>query len=124
MILLDSYGWIEYFAASKLADKYAKYVEQANEENTITPTIVIYEIYKKIKREKGEEMALEVYAQMMNTKVVPLSDELAMSAADISLTFGLGMADAIVYATARSEGATLVTSDRHFKGLKGVKFIG
>ncbi len=56
MILLDSYGWIEYFAAGELADKYAKYVEQANEENTITPTIVIYEVYKKIKREKEEEM--------------------------------------------------------------------
>ena len=71
MILLDSYGWIEYFAAGEFADKYAKYVEQANEE---------------------------------------------MSAADISLKFRLGMADAIVYATAKTERAKLVTSDVHFKG--------
>ncbi len=125
MILLDSYGWIEYFdfAAGELADKYAKYVEQANEENTITPTIVIYEVYKKIKREKEEEKALEVYAQIMGTKIIPLTEGLAMSAADISLKFGLGMADAIVYATAKTERAKLVTSDEHFKGLEGVEFI-
>lgn len=123
MILLDSYGWIEYFAEGKLADRYARYVEQANKENTITPTIVIYEVYKKIKREKGEEKALEAYAQITRTKIVPLTENLAMKAADVSLKFGLSMADAIVYATAKNEGAKLVTSDEHFKGFEDVEFI-
>lgn len=123
MILVDSYGWIEYFAAGKLANKYAKYVEQANEENTITPTIVIYEVYKKIKREEGEERALEAYAQIMRTKIISLTGDLAMSAADISMKFGIGMADAIVYATAKRGGAKLITSDEHFKGFDGVELI-
>jgi predicted nucleic acid-binding protein len=123
LILLDSYGWIEYFAEGKLADRYARYVEQANKENTITPTIVIYEVYKKIKREKGEEKALEAYAQITRTKIVPLTENLAMKAADVSLKFGLSMADAIVYATAKNEGAKLVTSDEHFKGFEDVEFI-
>nr|MDO8099698.1 type II toxin-antitoxin system VapC family toxin [Candidatus Njordarchaeota archaeon] len=123
MILLDSYGWIEYLADGKLATRYHKYVEQANEENTITPTIVIYEVYKKIKQEKGEELALEVYAQLAKTKVVPLSGELSIMAADVAMKFGLGMADAIVYASAKSEKAKLVTGDRHFKGFEDVEFI-
>lgn len=123
MILLDSYGWIEYFAEGKLAGKYAKYVEQANAENTITPTIVIYEVYKKIKQERGEEVALKAYAQLLGTKLIQLNEALALIAADVSLKFGLGMADAIIYATAKKERAKLVTSDEHFKGLEDVEFI-
>jgi predicted nucleic acid-binding protein len=124
LILLDSYGWVEYFAAGKLAAKYEKYVEQATEENTITPTIVVYEVYKKIRREKGEEAGLEVYGQLTRTKIIPLNEELAIGAADVSLKLGLSMADAIIYATARSEKARLVTSDEHFKGLENVEFVG
>ncbi len=33
------------------------------------------------------------------------------------------MADTIIYATARAEGADLLTCDRHFDGLPGVRFI-
>jgi hypothetical protein len=73
LILLDSYGWIEYLAGGKLALKYEKYVEQASEENTVTPTVVVYEVYRKVRREKGEEMALEVYGQLARTNIVPLS---------------------------------------------------
>jgi len=121
--LLYSYGWIEYFAEGKLAEKYAKYVDQANKANTITPTIVIYEVYKKIKQERGEEAALKAYAQLLGTKIIQLNEEIALIVADVSLKFGLGMADAIIYATAKKERAKLVTSDVHFKGLKDVEFI-
>jgi len=123
LILIDSYGWIEYFADGPLSDKYADYIEKIDEENTVTPAIVVYEVYKKIKSELSEEKALEAYAQMMRTRVIPFDDNLAIIAADISLRYGLGMADAIVYATARKEEATLITGDKHFKGLEGVVLI-
>lgn len=123
MILVDSYGWIEYFANGLLAEKYGKYIESASEENTVTPTIVVYEVYKKVKREKGEEKAMEAYAQIARTKIIPLDESLAMDAADFSLELKLGMADAIIYATAKREKAKIVTSDEHFKGLKDVELI-
>lgn len=123
MILLDSHAWIEYLAAGKLADKYAKYIEEANDENTITPAVVVYEVYKKIKQEKGEEKALEAYAQIKRTRITPLTEQLAMSAAEASLKLGLSKADAIIYATAENEKANLVTSDAHFKELENVEFI-
>lgn len=123
MILLDSYGWIEYFTEGPLAGKYAKYVEDVNEENTVMPTIVVYEVYKKIKGEISEEKALEAYAQLMRAKVIPIDISLAIEAADFSLKLGLGMADAIIYAAAKREGARIVTSDEHFKGLEDVEFI-
>ena len=123
MILLDSYGWIEYFTDGPLAERYAEYVEDVNEGNTIIPSIVVYEVYKRIKREISEERALEAYAQLMRAKVIFIDERLAIEAADFSLKLGLGMADAIVYATAKKAGAKIVTSDEHFKGFADVKFI-
>jgi len=123
LILIDSYGWIEYFTEGPLASAYAKYIEDANEENSITPTIVVYEVYKKLENKKGEQNALEAYAQITRTKIVDLTAKLSLEAAEISQSTSLGMADSIVLATARSCNAQIVTSDLHLKDLKETKFI-
>jgi len=123
LILIDSYGWIEYFADGPLAENYATFIENANPENTVTPTIVIYEVYKRIKSIKGEEKALEAYAQMSCTKIVELTSPISLKAADISITLSLGMADSIVVATAKTYNAETVTSNEHLKSLERVKFI-
>jgi predicted nucleic acid-binding protein len=47
----------------------------------------------------------------------------ALEAADTSLEHALAMADAIVYATARSRGAELVTTEADLEGLEGVVFL-
>ena len=124
MILIDSYGWIEYFGEGPLADSYAAFIEKADEKGTVTPTIVIYEVYKRIKSVKGEEKALEAYAQMSRTRIVDLTSSLCMKAADISTNLNLGMADAIIVATANAWDADIVTSDEHLKRVNRVKFIG
>jgi len=121
--VIDSYGWIEYFTDGELAKKYATYIEDANESNTITPAIVIYEAYKRLKRERGEQLALEAYAQLTRTKIIPLDQDTALNAADTSLAMGLAMADAIVYSTAKRHSAELITSDSDLKDLEGVRFI-
>jgi predicted nucleic acid-binding protein len=121
--LIDSYGWIEYFSNGPLAKKYAAYIEDVNENNAVTPTVVVYEVYKRLKKEKGEQVALEAYAQMTRSKLVPLDESTALGAADASLRTGLAMADAIVYTTARTYSAELITSDKDLKGLEGVRFI-
>jgi len=123
LILIDSYGWIEYFAEGPLAENYAAYIEKANAENTITPTIIVYEVYKKIKTTRDEQKALEAYAQISQTKIIELTSPLSLEAADISLTANLGMADSIIVATAKAYNAEIITSDEHLKNMKGVKFI-
>jgi predicted nucleic acid-binding protein len=123
LILLDSYGWIEYFTDGPRAKKYEKYVEAINEDNTVIPTIVVYEVYRKVKASAGEEGAIEAYAQLKRARIVELDERIALSAADVSLALNLGMADAVVYATAQTFDAKVVTSDVHFKGMKGVEFI-
>ena len=123
MILIDSYGWIEYFAEGPLADSYASFIEKANAESSITPTIVVYEVYRKIKNTKGEQKALEAYAQISRTKIIELDSPLSLEAADISLTTNLGMADSIIVATAKAYNAEIITSDEHLKNIEKVKFI-
>jgi toxin FitB len=119
--VVDSAGWIEYFVDGPLAERYASYIEEP--EGLVTPSIVVYEVFKKIFRDSGERSAVEAIANMQKTTVVPLSSELAISAAEISISHKLPMADAIVYATAQSVDATVVTSDQHFRDIAGVEFV-
>ena len=120
-ILMDSSGWIEFFTGGPLAERYAAYF--APRYDLITPTIVLYEVYKKIKREKGEETALLCSGQLSANPVVQLTESIAYLAADMSLRHGLAMADAIVYATARDQGAEVVTGDADLKNLPGVIYV-
>ncbi len=89
----------------------------------MTPSIVLYEVYKVVKRDESEEDALKAVAQMMKTNVVPLTETLALEAADLSLEHSLSMADAIIYATGRGQGAEIVTTDADLEGLPRVIFL-
>jgi predicted nucleic acid-binding protein len=123
LILIDSYGWIEYFGEGPLADNYAPFIEKADEKGTVTPTIIMYEVYKKIRSVRGEEKALEAYAQMSRTRIVELTTSLCLEAADLSINLKLGMADAIIAATAKAYDAQIVTSDKHLRNVDKDKVI-
>ena len=118
MLLIDSSGWLEFFMDGPLAGAYAQHLKRPDD--VLTPTIVLYEVYKVIKRQRSEEEALTVVAQMGKTHVVALSETIALTAADASLTYRLAMADAIVYATALTHKAKLITSDADLASLPGV----
>lgn len=121
MLLIDSSGWIEFFADAPLATQYSKYLKDLSK--IVTPSIVIYEVYKKVKKERTEEDALLVVSLINKTTVVSLNESIALLAADISLKHSLPMADAIVYATALENNCTVVTGDTHFKVLDRVIFV-
>ena len=89
----------------------------------LTPTVVFYEVYKWTKRERTEEEALVAISQLQKTRVIELTETIALTAADLGLEHRLGMADSIVYATALLHRATLFTSDRDFASLPGVRFL-
>lgn len=92
-------------------------------ERILTPTLVLYEVYKTLKRDKSEEHADVAVSQLAKTRTVPLDDSIALLAADLSLRCKLSMADAIIYATAQAHGAKLVTLDPDFRGLPGVELL-
>mgnify|MGYP001608425442 CR=1 FL=1 len=118
MVIVDSSGWIEFFTNGSLAADYQKHLKDPR--TVVTPTIVLYEVYKKIKREISEEAALEAVSAMKQTRIAPVTESIALLAADLSGKHGLPMADAIVYASAVELDCTVVTGDAHFKGLEKV----
>ncbi len=120
MTLVDSSGWLAYVRDEPHADAYVRHLEG---DDLIVPALVIYEVYKAVVRDDGEEIARSTVARMKESKVVPVDEAVAIDAAHASLAHGLHMADAVIYATARLHDATLVTSDAHFEGLDGVEYI-
>lgn len=121
MNVVDSSGWLEYFADGPNADFFAPAIEAT--EQLLVPVICIYEVFKRILQQKGLGAAETRIADLYKGAVIELTPSLAISAAVISDTHKLPMADSIILATARSLDATLWTQDDHFQGLAGVKYI-
>ena len=120
MNLVDTSGWIEYFAGGKNATFFTPPIEDTG--SLILPTVCVFEVYKKLSRDKNEKSALEAIAQMKQGQVVPLSVEMAMQASLTSLKHGLAMADSIIYASAQGYNAIIWTQDHDFKDLPGVNY--
>jgi len=120
MNVVDSSAWVEYFTDGPNASFFAVAIEAT--EHLIVPTLTLYEVFKRIHRERGEAEALEKVAHMMQGHVVDLTASLALEAARVSIVEGLSMADAIILATARALDATLWTQDAHFEKIPGVEY--
>ena len=121
MNVVDSSGWLEYFADGPQADFFAPAVENASE--LVVPSVSIYEVFKRVYQQRGEDDALRAVTLMMQGLIVDLDATLALSAAKISMDLKLPMADSIMLATARAFGATLWTRDADFKGLADVRYV-
>lgn len=121
MITIDSCGWLEYYTAGALAEEYGKYLKDLKQ--IITPPVIIYEVYKKIKREYSEAEALTAIGPIYKTRVINLDTQYLLLAADISLKYSLPMADAMVYTMTSLYGSQIVTSDKHFKDLEMVIYL-
>jgi predicted nucleic acid-binding protein len=115
--VVDSSAWLEYLAGTDRAELFAAAIEDPA--NLIVPAISIYEVYKKVLREKGEDIAAQVFGLMSLGRVVELDAPLSLEAARLSLP----MADSIIYATALRHDATLWTQDAHFDGIAGVRYF-
>ncbi len=116
--VVDTSAWIEWLADTALGRRLGK--EFPDRPQCIVPTIVQLELSKWLVREVGEDQADQVIAYTQKCVVVPLDTVIALLAADLHREYKLATADAIVYATARRQGATLLTCDAHFDGLPGV----
>ncbi len=121
LVLVDSSGWLEYITSDAKADAFAPFLEGSRP--LLVPTIVLYEVYKKVTQMRGKTDADRFASQALRQVVVALDEDLALEAAKSSLHHHLAMADAIIYATAVSHRAELVTSDQAFTGLPSVTLL-
>lgn len=121
MKVVDSCGWLEYFANGTNAEHFAEAIE--NTEQLLVPSISIFEVFKRILQQSGEDAALQAIAIMAQGKVIDLDMSLALSAAKLSAENKIPMADSIILAAARQEQATVLTQDNDFEGLAGVEYF-
>ncbi|OIP99725.1 VapC toxin family PIN domain ribonuclease [Candidatus Wirthbacteria bacterium CG2_30_54_11] len=121
MNLVDSSGWLEYLVEGPNASFFASALE--NTDDLIVSVINMYEVFKKITRERSEDSAWQVVGLMNQAYVVQIDTVLALEAARLSIDVHLPMADSLILTTARRHQAVLWTQDAHFSGLDGVRFI-
>lgn len=121
MNLLDSSGWIEYFAEGPNAERFAPVAEEIA--NLLVPTIVLHEVYRWADREGGESAASRAMATMQTGTVLDLDSDLALASARLARQHRLPTADSIVYASAQFQGATVWTQDEDFRDLPGVRYF-
>lgn len=121
MNVVDSSGWLDYFVGGRHAQALQPVLEDI--ESLIVPAISIYEVFKVLLREAGEEAAIQGVAAMQRGHVVDLTAQRALDAAALSLRHSLPMADSIILAAAREHGATVWTLDDDFRELDNVRYF-
>ncbi len=120
-VLVDSSGWLEYITSDAKADLFAPYLE--GQRPVLVPAIVLYEVRKVLLQRQPKTVADLFVSEALRRAVVSVDQDIALAGAVISIQHALPMADALIYATAEKNGAELVTSDAHFKGLPRVTLL-
>lgn len=121
MNIVDSSGWLEYFADGPNASFFSRPLAKTSD--LVVPSITIYEVFKVVLRQRGESEALQAVALMQQGSVVDLTAEISILAARVSIECRLPMADSIILATSRVHGATIWTLDSDFEKIEGVQYV-
>jgi predicted nucleic acid-binding protein len=121
MNVVDSSAWLEYFADGPNASAFARAIESPAA--LLVPTLSLFEVFKRVCQQVGEEEGLKKIALMEQGRVVDLDRVTSLEAARISLQHGIALADSVILATARRYKATLWTQDADFAGLEGVRYF-
>jgi len=121
MNIVDSSGWLAYFADEPNAKHFISPLKDTD--SLVVPTITLYEVFKVVLRESSENDALQSTAAMQKGTVVDLTVPLAIAASKLNLEKGLPMADSIILATAKAYDAILWTQDSDFRNMAGVKYF-
>jgi predicted nucleic acid-binding protein len=121
MNLVDSSGWLEYFAGGRNAAFFEPAITKPSE--LVVPSVSLYEVFKRVYIQRGEGEALVAAALMQQGAVIEFDSTLALAAAKLSADLKLPMADSIMLATARQTGAVLWTQDADFEGMEGVRYV-
>jgi len=121
MNIVDSSCWLEYLMDTEIGANVAPAIE--NPDELVVPTIILYEVYKKLLAEKSEEYALGVVSYMQRGMIVELNTSLSLSAAQISRKHKLPMADSIIYATSLHYSAVIFSCDKHFKDIPDIRYF-
>jgi predicted nucleic acid-binding protein len=111
---------LEYFNGGAAAEFFAPAIQDS--ESLLVPTVVLYEVFKRVLQLRGRRLARTSTAMMERGKSVDLTTSIAVKAARISVAHKLSMADSMIYTTAVAHNATLWTQDAEFSALPNVRY--
>lgn len=118
VVILDTSCWIEFFLGSATAASYSHHVGTST---VIVPSLCLFEVVRTLLKNFSDQDVLQALAVMQQQTVIPLSETVAINAAQLAVNLKLSTADAVVYATAQLHHATLITHDTDLAGLEGVE---
>lgn len=121
MNIVDSCGWLEYFADGPNASFFATPIEDTKK--LLVPAICVFEVFKRVYQQRGEDTALQAIALMHQGEIIVFDDASALHAAKCGIDHNLPMADSIILSAALLRQATLWTQDKDFEKIKGVKYV-
>lgn len=121
MNIVDSSGWLEYFADGPNALFFSRPLQKVAD--LVVPTITIYEVFKVVLRQRTESNALQAIALMQQGAVVDLTLNISITAARLSIEHHFPLADSIILATGHIYGAAIWTQDSDFKDMQGVQYV-
>lgn len=119
--ILDSSAWIECLDDGPNTRHFGPVL--LNLPDLIIPSVVITEVRKVALKQRTCRQADEVTRAMRSGIVIPIDEEIAVSAADLFIKHRLPLADSLIYAIALAQNATLWTQDDHFAGLPQVQYF-
>jgi len=123
---------VEYLLGTKTGLKARPYVEGGR---GLTPSIVLSELrrwyLREIEARRRSQREMQAHFSFIEsiTEIVPLDGPLALQAGELDFLMkkrfkDWPLADSVIYATAKSRSAELVSGDPHFETLEGIVFIG
>jgi predicted nucleic acid-binding protein len=125
--LFDTYAWIEYFLGSKEGEIVKELLEK---ENISTSVISIAELSDKYYREGLIKEWDKRYSYIINkSNILQISLEIAKNVGLSKWKFrkknkSVGIADSIIFETAKQHNLIIVTGDLHFKDIDNLFFLG
>jgi predicted nucleic acid-binding protein len=118
--VVDSSAWLAYLRGEPNAHRFATAIEDPS--SLVVPSIVVLEVYRYLRRVTDIETAIRAIAPLTGGRVIDLTSDLAILAAELGHRHGLPLADSVILATARRLEATLWTQDADFEGLDDVEY--
>lgn len=119
-MVVDSSVWLEILQGGPLSSECQKILARGQ---VRVPSLVIHEVYKKLKSKVSEEVALESIASLCQYEVLDLNREVAILAADLCLENKLSMADGFVLAHAELLHDVLLTLDNDFSDIPTARVL-
>ena len=116
-LLFDTSAWLAIFFNQDTGK--AEQLLQKNPGEILTTAANLYEIYYKAAGKNGTDKAVISVSSVKNySKILDVTEEIALEAAKLRLSHGVKAIDAFTLAASRLNNAKLVTADHDFDAFK------